>query len=116
MRFPARIEANPNVLMGKPVFRGTRISVYLRIRRCARRRRNCSHRSVKLLLDENLSPLHARTLRSLGHDTVSTGSSPSDSSRDCDRAGTAPATLEARLLYVSESSLTPHGFAWTSCS
>jgi predicted nuclease of predicted toxin-antitoxin system len=26
---------------------------------------------VKLLLDENLSPLHARTLRELGHDAVS---------------------------------------------
>jgi len=26
---------------------------------------------VKYLLDENLSPLHARTLRSLGHDAVS---------------------------------------------
>jgi predicted nuclease of predicted toxin-antitoxin system len=25
---------------------------------------------VKLLLDENLSPLHARTLRELGHDAV----------------------------------------------
>lgn len=26
---------------------------------------------MKLLLDENLSPLHARTLRDLGHDAVS---------------------------------------------
>ena len=26
---------------------------------------------MKLLLDENLSPLHARTLRELGHDAVS---------------------------------------------
>jgi predicted nuclease of predicted toxin-antitoxin system len=26
---------------------------------------------VKFLLDENLSPLHARTVRSLGHDAVS---------------------------------------------
>ena len=26
---------------------------------------------MKLLLDENLSPLHANTLRQLGHDTVS---------------------------------------------
>lgn len=30
---------------------------------------------MKLLLDENLSPLHARTLRELGHDAVSVSES-----------------------------------------
>ena len=30
---------------------------------------------MKLLLDENLSPLHARTLRDLGHDAVSVSES-----------------------------------------
>jgi uncharacterized protein (DUF433 family) len=35
MRLPARIEARPDVMMGKPCIRGTRIPVYLILQKLA---------------------------------------------------------------------------------
>ena len=35
MRFPARIEAKPTVMMGKPCVKGTRIPVYLVLEKMA---------------------------------------------------------------------------------
>ncbi|MBM3814956.1 MAG: DUF433 domain-containing protein [Acidimicrobiia bacterium] len=35
MRFPARIEAKPGVMMGKPCIKGTRIPVYLLLEKMA---------------------------------------------------------------------------------
>ena len=35
MRFPARVEANPAVMMGKPCIKGTRIPVYLVLEKMA---------------------------------------------------------------------------------
>ena len=35
MRFPARIEAKPDVMMGKPCVKGTRIPVYLLLEKMA---------------------------------------------------------------------------------
>jgi uncharacterized protein (DUF433 family) len=35
MKFPARIEAKPGVMMGKPCIRGTRIPVYLLLEKMA---------------------------------------------------------------------------------
>ena len=35
MRFPARIEAKPTVMMGKPCVKGTRIPVYLLLEKMA---------------------------------------------------------------------------------
>jgi uncharacterized protein (DUF433 family) len=35
MRFPARIEAKPGMMMGKPCIRGTRIPVYLMLEKMA---------------------------------------------------------------------------------
>ena len=35
MRLPARIEVNPNVMMGKPCVKGTRIPVYLLLQKMA---------------------------------------------------------------------------------
>jgi uncharacterized protein (DUF433 family) len=35
MRFPARIEAKPTVMMGKPCVKGTRIPVYLPLEKLA---------------------------------------------------------------------------------
>ena len=35
MRFPARIDANPTVMMGKPCVKGTRIPVYLVLEKMA---------------------------------------------------------------------------------
>ena len=42
---------------------------------------------MKLLLDENLSPLHARTLRELGHDAVSV--------TECGRSGADDSAVRA---------------------
>jgi uncharacterized protein (DUF433 family) len=35
MKFPARIEAKPGVMMGKPCIKGTRIPVYLMLEKMA---------------------------------------------------------------------------------
>jgi uncharacterized protein (DUF433 family) len=35
MKFPARIEAKPTVMMGKPCVKGTRIPVYLLLEKMA---------------------------------------------------------------------------------
>jgi uncharacterized protein (DUF433 family) len=35
MKFPARIEARPDVMMGKPCIKGTRIPVYLLLEKMA---------------------------------------------------------------------------------
>ncbi len=35
MRFPGRVEAKPEVMMGKPCIRGTRIPVYLLLEKMA---------------------------------------------------------------------------------
>jgi uncharacterized protein (DUF433 family) len=35
MKFPAQIEAKPNVMMGKPCVKGTRIPVYLLLEKMA---------------------------------------------------------------------------------
>ena len=35
MKFPVRIEAKPNVMMGKPCVKGTRIPVYLLLEKMA---------------------------------------------------------------------------------
>ena len=35
MRFPARVEAKPEVMMGKPCVKGTRIPVYLMLEKMA---------------------------------------------------------------------------------
>jgi uncharacterized protein (DUF433 family) len=35
MRFPARVEAKPGVMMGKPCIKGTRIPVYLLLEKMA---------------------------------------------------------------------------------
>ena len=37
MKLPARIEANPRIMMGKPCVRGTRIPVYLLLQKMAAR-------------------------------------------------------------------------------